>query len=86
MTQPFRGWPDSSGHHPIELEHRLTVLEQILPDIKDLDNRVTALEASRPKWTPRDYLTAAAGVIMLIGFAAGKIALHEIPALLHGGP
>lgn len=73
-------------HSPIELENRLTVLEMTKDDH---GRRITDLEGSRkPSITPRDWMMASAGVVMVIAALSEKIGwTHAIAGLvkLYGG-
>ena len=73
-------------HSPIDLEHRLTVLEI---SNGDHGHRITDLEGkAATKFTPRDYMLSAAGILMVAGALTEKIGWsHALSALvkLYGG-
>ena len=68
-------------HSSIDLEHRLTVLEMTNADH---GLRITGLENKSPKWTPRDLVLSAAGVIIVLAALAQKISWHQAVSLLSG--
>lgn len=64
-------------HSPIDLEHRLTVVE-VTQDHHD--NRLDSLEKS--VISPRDWLMIAAGILTILGALSGKIDWEKAVALL----
>ena len=78
-------------HTPIELEHRLTVVEVTQVShgkalachakrLSDLD--ASLKEVSQKQITPRDWMMIAAGVMAILGALLGKLDWHQALALL----
>ena len=73
--------------HSVGIEHRLTVVEveakaaktearEAKSAIRQHGRRITVLEGQQSKrqpWNPRDYLMAAAGIVMVLAALAEKI-------------
>jgi len=68
-------------HSPVELEHRLTILEV---GQEDHGNRITVLEERRPTWSPRDYLLSIAGAAVIAAAAAGKVPWSTVLSMISG--
>lgn len=73
-------WNHTSPPHSVEIEHRLTVVEQDAKTHRKTTlqhgRRITALEGKKqqkPQWTPRDFLLSAAGITMVIAALFEKI-------------
>jgi hypothetical protein len=67
--------------HTLETERRITRLEVISTDHGE---RIADLEDSAPTWTPRDYMTAAAGVIVVLLAITGKITWLQAVGVVSG--
>ena len=68
-------------HSPVELEHRLTILEV---GHDDHGKRITVLESKSPTWTPRDYVLAAAGAAVILAAAFGRVPWSLVLSLISG--
>lgn len=76
-------WP-MLEHSPLDLEHRLTVIEVtqdgLIETQDDHHERLSKIEAS--KVGPRDWLMIGAGILTVLGALAGRIDFAQAVALL----